>query len=285
MIRKPKLVTIEKKVQETKTIRSLYFHYVPAGWENQDQEIIVPFKPGQFFMIWLPRLDEIPISVSFFEPPNYWGISVKLVGEATRALCGLNIGDQFGVRGPLGNGFQIPSAPGIFFGGGVGLAPLRAAILGKVREKQKPTVVNCAPCGEDLLFHSEFEQLAQKNAIEYHFATEDGSSGCQGLGTDLLVQQLEKLPSSTKINYLATCGPERMLVKALDIAEKFEVPLFQASLERMMRCGMGLCGLCAIDPLGLRVCKDGPVFSGEVLRKCTDFGRKVREFSGHKRDL
>ncbi|OLS15289.1 MAG: Dihydroorotate dehydrogenase, electron transfer subunit [Promethearchaeota archaeon CR_4] len=285
MIRKPKLIMIEKMVHETKSIVSLYFHYIPAGCENKDGQSTVPFTPGQFFMIWLPHLDEIPISVSFFEPPDYWGISVKIVGEATRALCGLHVGEQFGVRGPLGSGFEIISSPGIFFGGGVGLAPLRPAILRKVRDKQKPTVVNCAPCGEDLLFHGEFEQLAQENGIDYYFATEDGSCGCQGLGTELLVQVLEKFPSKTRIKYLAACGPERMLVKALDIAEKFKVLLFQASLERMMRCGMGMCGLCAIDPLGLRVCKDGPVFSGEVLRKCTDFGRKVREFTGHKRDL
>ncbi len=285
MIRIPKMVQIEKKVQETRAITSMYFHYEPVGMETRDSTSPMPFTPGQFFMIWLPRLDEIPISVSLFEPPNYWGISVKAIGEATRALCGLNVGEQIGVRGPLGNGFQIPSTPSIFFGGGVGFAPLRPAILSKVREKQKPSVVNCALCGEDLLFHREFEQLAQDKAIEYHYATEDGSCGCQGLGTEVLAQVLENLPPKTKIKYIAACGPERMLVKALDIAEKFKIPLFQASLERMMRCGMGICGLCAIDPQGLRVCKDGPVFSGEVLRKCTDFGRKVRDISGHKRDI
>ncbi len=285
MICKPQIVQIEKKVQETRAITSLYFHYRPLEPEIQDSMTPVPFTPGQFFMIWIPNVDEIPISVSLFEPPDYWGISVKAIGEATRALCGLNVGHQIGVRGPLGNGFQITSSPGIFFGGGVGLAPLRSAILRNARNKLKPIVVNCAPCGEDLLFHGEFEQLAQKKAIDYHYATEDGSCGGKGFGTDLLVQVLEKLPSLSKIEYIAACGPERMLVKALDIAEKFKIPLFQASMERMMRCGMGICGLCAIDPQGLRVCKDGPVFSGDVLRKCMDFGRKVREFSGHKRDL
>ncbi len=285
MIHKPKVVQIEKKVQETPAITSMYFHYKPLGMETQDSASPVSFTPGQFFMIWLPRLDEIPISVSFFEPPDYWGISVKTIGEATRALCSLNVGDQIGVRGPLGNGFQIKFTPSIFFGGGVGLAPLRSAILGMVHEKQKPLVVNCAPCGEDLLFHREFEQLAHDKSLGYYYATEDGSCGCQGLGTDLLVQVLDSLPPKSKIQYIAACGPERMLVKALDIAEKFKIPLFQASLERMMRCGIGICGLCAIDPQGLRVCKDGPVFNGDVLRKCTDFGRKVREFSGHKRDI
>ena len=67
----------------------------------------------------------------------------------------------------------------------------------------------------------------------------------------------------------------------LRVCEKHNIEYY-ASLERIMRCGCGLCGLCAIDPLGLLVCKDGPVFSLEILRKIKDFGKHKRDFSGKK---
>ncbi|MFX1525413.1 MAG: dihydroorotate dehydrogenase electron transfer subunit, partial [Promethearchaeota archaeon] len=69
-----------------------------------------------------------------------------------------------------------------------------------------------------------------------------------------------------------------------EICEKWNIEL-QASLERIMRCGCGLCGLCAIDPLGLLVCKDGPIFKSELLKKMDDFGKFKRDFTGRKVDL
>ena len=285
MIRKPKIVWIEKKIRETRNITSIFFHYEPTAIEPRNPFLQHNFSPGQFFMIWIPKIDEIPISVSYFTPPDYWGVTIKAVGEATRALCDLKVGDQIGIRGPFGNGFQLTYNHSIFFGGGVGLAPLRPAILSQLGNKQKPIVINCALCGDDLLFHRELVKLEGENVIEYYYATEDGSCGCKGLGTDILIQVLKNLPLSSKIECINACGPERMLLSTLNIAEEFKIPNIQLSLERVMRCGMGLCGLCVLDPQGLRVCKDGPVFRGDVLRNCIDFGQKVREFSGRKRDI
>src|SRR5271157_2495409 len=285
MIRKPKMVKIEKKVEETRAITSLYFHYSPWGFEKNDITPSVPFTPGQFFMVWVPQVDEIPISVSFFDPPNFWGITIKNVGEASGAICNLNVGEKLGIRGPLGKGFTLDIGQSIFLGGGVGLAPLRPAYLAYANSSLQPIVVNCAPCGEDLLYHAELEELAKNNVIIYDYATEDGSCGCQGLGTDLFRQVLDATLPEKTVEFAACCGPERMIVKTLEIVERYGITNFQASLERMMRCGMGLCGLCVLDPTGLRVCSDGPVFNGETLHSCTDFGQKVREFSGFKRDL
>ena len=77
------------------------------------------------------------------------------------------------------------------------------------------------------------------------------------------------------------CGPEIMLYKLFQVCEKHQIEYY-ASLERIMRCGTGLCGLCALDPLGLLVCKDGPIFSSEILRELEDFGKFKRDFSGKK---
>jgi len=77
------------------------------------------------------------------------------------------------------------------------------------------------------------------------------------------------------------CGPEIMIYKVFQICENYNIEL-KASLERIMRCGCGLCGLCSIDPLGLLVCKDGPVFSSKDLRRMEDFGKYRRDFTGKK---
>ena len=75
-----------------------------------------------------------------------------------------------------------------------------------------------------------------------------------------------------------TCGPEIMMYNVFQICEKYNIEL-QASLERIMRCGCGICGLCAIDPLGLLVCKDGPVFNINTLKDMDDFGKYMRDFT------
>ncbi len=80
------------------------------------------------------------------------------------------------------------------------------------------------------------------------------------------------------------CGPEIMLKRVFEICEGHNVQC-QLSLERMMRCGFGVCGLCALEPSGLLVCRDGPVFTNSDLRNCTDFGKKHRDFSGREIDL
>lgn len=285
MIQKPRIVEIEAKVAETRTITSLYFHYTPWEFEELTPSTPVPLIPGQFFMVWVPRLDEVPISVSFFEAPDYWGITVKNVGEASGAICQVEVGGYLGIRGPLGNGFQRGDGLTIYVGGGVGLAPLRPAYLWQAKARQYPIVLNCALCGDDLLFHNELSELAQQGQIQYEFATEDGSCGCQGLGTDLLQQLLEADERAMNAQEIICCGPERMIGAVLSTADHYEIPTFQASLERMMRCGMGICGLCVLDPQGLRVCRDGPVFGRDTLHNCTDFCKHVRDFSGHKKDL
>jgi len=81
-----------------------------------------------------------------------------------------------------------------------------------------------------------------------------------------------------------SCGPELMLYEIFKICKESNIE-FYASLERIMRCGCGLCGLCALDPLGLLVCKDGPIFKLETLEKIQDFGKYQRDFTGKKISL
>ncbi len=109
--------------------------------------------------------------------------------------------------------------------------------------------------------------------------TEDGSYGTKGLATKPLQRLLER----ERFDMIYTCGPEQMMRKVFDLAEKYGVAL-EASLERLMRCAIGLCGSCVIGRY--RVCKDGPVFTAEQLRDVeSEFGISKRDFNGRKISL
>lgn len=239
--------------QETPTVRTFTF--------SRD----IGFHPGQFVMVWVPGVDEIPMALS-----SGSSITVQKVGDATEALFRMKQGDRVGIRGPYGNGFPIA---GRILGitGGVGAAPLRPLVAtGKVDR-----VLLGARTKEELLFFEEFGKRAR-----VFTATDDGSDGICGPVTALM-------PASELLSYdsVCVCGPEKMLaavLACLDDAGIAERGYF--SLHRYMKCGIGLCGSCCIDPSGLRVCREGPVFTGTVLLG-SELGKYTRDGSGTKRML
>ena len=218
------------------------------------------FTPGQYVMVWIRGVDEIPMSLSYAN-----GITVRNVGDATEALFRLNVGDSLGMRGPFGNGFTITNLPVLLVAGGVGAAPL--APLAEMLKNSVTTILG-AKTEDELLFRERFESSGT-----LLIATEDGSIGFKGLTIDLLwrVDGYQEIIS---------CGPERMMRKVLDHAVEVRVPS-QFSLQRYIKCGVGLCGSCCIDPSGLRVCIDGPVFTGKQLID-GEFGRYMRDAAGRK---
>jgi dihydroorotate dehydrogenase electron transfer subunit len=107
-------------------------------------------------------------------------------------------------------------------------------------------------------------------------ATEDGSYGIKCLAT----KPLESLLAKEKFDMIYTCGPEPMMVKTFVLAEKRGIAL-EASLERLMRCAIGLCGSCVVGKY--RVCRDGPVFTSNQLREVKkEFGISKRDFYGKR---
>ena len=129
---------------------------------------------------------------------------------------------------------------------------------------------------DNLLFFRKLEKICLGNNSETVYSTEDGSYQHLGFITD----QAEKKLVKEKFDMIYTCGPELMMYKMFILAEKYNVPI-QASLERLMRCSIGLCGSCQIGKL--RVCKDGPVFSSEQLRSIKEeFGKFRLDSTGKK---
>jgi dihydroorotate dehydrogenase electron transfer subunit len=251
--------------------------------KEENSNYILP-KPGQFAMIWAPGVDEIPMSISDCDKNGNWSITVRNIGECTNAIFNLKQGDLVGVRGPLGNWFEFPKEKSknlILIGGGIGMAPLRFLSQELYKHKISFILIQGAKVKSELIFKTQFQML-KKNSSDIFFCTEDGSYGTKGVTTlafERILETYSKRLFSNAIVY--TCGPEQMIYKIFQICEKYNIEL-QASLERIMRCGCGLCGLCVLDPLGLLVCKDGPIFKLEALKKIQDFGKYTRDFTGRK---
>lgn len=244
---------------------------------------IIP-KPGQFVMIWVPGVDEIPMSISDYDESGNWSITVKDVGECTNALLNLNVGDFIGIRGPLGTHFKIPpkSSKYIFLiGGGIGMAPLKFLSLQLKESGFTFQIIEGVKNKDELIYLDELLNIKNQNS-EFFCSTDDGTYGQKGLATELFEEKISAIKLEDMKNTIVyTCGPEIMIYRLFQLCKKYGIQLF-ASLERIMRCGCGLCGLCTIDPVGILVCKDGPIFNLEQLNEMDDFGKYKRDFTGKK---
>lgn len=227
---------------------------------------------GQFVMVWLPGVDEVPMSLSYIG--NEKGITVKNVGKATKALHLLKSGDNIGVRGPYGNYFDLKGKRFLAIAGGIGIAPLAPLIEAAQIKKKSIDLALGAKTSKELLFLDRLKNSCK----ELFIATDDGSKGYHGFVSDMVEEIMDK----KEYDGILTCGPEQMMKKVADIAKSRNIPV-QASLERFMKCGVGICDSCAID--GYHVCKDGPVFSDKILSKLYDFGRLRRDACGRKQKI
>ncbi|MBP1929842.1 dihydroorotate dehydrogenase electron transfer subunit [Methanolinea mesophila] len=249
----PTVTVITRVIRETPGITTLVF----------DREMV--FNPGQFVMVWVPGRDEVPMALS-----TGTSITVQEVGDATRELCALSEGAKIGIRGPFGNGFS-PRGRTLAVAGGVGAAPLLScALKGKVE-----TFLLGARTASELLFCDRLEECT-----ELATATDDGSAGHHGRVGDLMAgRDLHGYQS------ILVCGPERMMEAVFHTLRQEGISARgQFSLHRYMKCGVGVCGSCCMDPGGLRVCKDGPVFPGDRLNG-GEFGKYARDASGRKKNV
>ncbi|HKM60779.1 MAG TPA: dihydroorotate dehydrogenase electron transfer subunit [Candidatus Bathyarchaeia archaeon] len=217
-------------------------------------------KPGQFLMLWLPGIDEIPLSVMDIGK-DLVSVSVKVVGDATRHLHELEAGATVGVRGPFGNSFTESRGRVLLVGGGTGTAPLLFLAKQLATKTEKLSFVEGAKTKDELLFVRELGSVCNEKSLIT--TTEDGTYGLQCMVTEPLAKLLDR----EKFDMIYTCGPEVMVKKIFDLTEQRKLPL-EASLERLMRCGIGLCGSCVIGKY--RVCRDGPVFTAAQLREVRD---------------
>ena len=221
-----------------------------------DEEVL----PGQFIMVWIPGTGEIPISLSHLGPMK--GITVKKYGPTSTILTEVGEGERIFFRGPYGNTFRKASGPKLIIGGGSGMAGL----LPLIDEKAKGLV--SARTSQELLFADRFR------VGHVTLATDGGSAGVKGYAVDALKQM-----DLSGFSHIYVCGPELMLKSIYDyIREKGIKADF--SLERTMKCGVGICDSCSID--GLQLCKDGPVFTETQISTMSEFGKYRLTESGKR---
>jgi dihydroorotate dehydrogenase electron transfer subunit len=210
--------------------------------------------PGQFVMAWLPRFDEKPFSLVNADPIT---LMVTAVGPFSRILHEKKVGDPLWIRGPFGQGFHLDETVKrpVLVGGGYGVAPLYWLARTQMGKAERITVIVGARTGVDLLYSTQFAQLAALSSstqIDWIATTEDGSQGVPGRVVDALLPLL----SADAVDGIYACGPHGMLAALEAIGQQYHVPA-QLSWEAYMRCAIGICGACEHE--GKLLCLDGPV--------------------------
>lgn len=238
-------------------------------------DISVKAKPGQFVMLWIPRLNEKPFSVAFSDDEKL-EVAIAAVGEFSNAMHELKVGDKVGVRGAYGRWFQYEDGEHLaVIGGGYGAAPLYYLAHEAVNRGCKVEFIVGARNAENLLFLDKARAL--KNTT-VHVATDDGSEGYKGYNVPLLEKLMEE---GLQVDRMLTVGPERMMLAVSDLALKHDIPC-QVSVERYMKCGFGVCGQCTIDESGIPTCIKGPVMDHKLAREQAEFGKYHRDRVGRK---
>ena len=228
-------------------------------------ELAAALQPGQFVNIAVPgdpsQIVRVPLS---FASADADGGTVELVfavvGDGTRRLAAMQVGEGSTVLGPCGHGWRFPEAGNVLIvAGGVGCAPVVAAGRELAKKGVPFTAVIGAQTADRLWGVDELESLGAKVVV----TTDDGSRGVHGFTT----QPTERLLAERDFTLVMTCGPNPMMRGVARIANEAHVPC-QASLERMMTCGFGACHTCnvAMAAGGYRFCcTDGPVFDAEEV--------------------
>ncbi|MBI4278931.1 MAG: FAD/NAD(P)-binding protein [Armatimonadetes bacterium] len=224
------------------------------------------FGPGQFNMLYVFGVGEVPISISG-DParPACLVHTVRAVGSVTAAVCRLRRGDVLGVRGPFGHGWPVAEAAGedvVIVAGGIGLAPLRPALyhLLAAREKYgRVVLLYGARTPQDLLYAREIERWRGRFDLDVQVTVDAATGGWRGnvgVVTTLIPGARFDPPHAVAL----ICGPEVMMrftIRELQARGVGPARMF-ISMERNMQCALGFCGHCQFGPAF--VCRDGPVF-------------------------
>jgi len=231
------------------------------------------FQPGQFSMLWVFGVGELPISISG-DPALHDRLvyTVRSVGQATHSLVSRGVGDGVGVRGPFGAGWPVEASRGrdvIIVAGGIGLAPLRPMIYHVLRHREeygRLVVLYGTRSPRELLYRKELAAWARNHETQVLVTVDYGGLGWRGhVGVVTTLFKYARLQPARSVAMV--CGPEIMM---RFVTQEFETQGLSRddvylSMERNMKCAVGFCGHCQYGPHF--ICKDGPVFRYGQIRK------------------
>jgi dihydroorotate dehydrogenase electron transfer subunit len=259
-LHRPRIVTICEKKAQTPLVTTI-------RWKDRTKA-----RPGQYVMVWVPGVDEIPMSLC--DTGDIKGIAVHAKGEATSALVKLKVGDHIGIRGPYGHGFRHRPGKCLVVAGGTGIACLAPLVERLARRWPRPSVVIGAKTRTELLF----VERMRRTGAEVVVTTDDGTAGRKGFATDAAYELLNR----NRYTAIFSCGPEKMMRITASLARCQSAPI-QLSLERYMKCGIGICDSCSMG--GLHICIEGPVLDSRRVVGLPEFGSSRRDACGRKEKL
>jgi len=234
--------------------------------EPKEGEEIPPFATGQFNMLYVFGVGEIPISISG-DPANTRPLvhTTRAVGTVSRAMCKLKPNDVIGVRGPFGSHWPIKQAEGkdvVIAAGGIGLAPLRSVMYHIISQREKygkTVLLYGARTPADILYRRELENWRAHFDLEVYVTVDRATDPWRG-SVGVVTRLIPRAQFDPKNTIAMVCGPEVMMRFTVAELKKRGVALenIYLSMERNMKCAIGMCGHCQYGPNF--VCKDGPVF-------------------------
>jgi dihydroorotate dehydrogenase electron transfer subunit len=245
-------------IQETELIKTFRFKYKLKA------------RPGQFVMISDLENGEKPFSIADSND-DYFDITIKKVGKFTSALFQKEIGDRLMIRGAFGSSFFVSSGKVLIVAGGYAVPPMYLLTKKLLNANAKITLINGARTKSDLIYSNRFSSLP----IRYIQVTESGETKQKGTAVDIA----KKLLESETFDFIYSAGPDLMMKNLFGFIRNKE---FEFLFERYMKCGIGVCGQCTLDPLGIRVCVEGPVLGRRFVEKLTEFGKYKRDASGQR---
>lgn len=259
----PRLFRVERTRRDTRDTFTL--ELAPVAGEA------MRFAAGQFTMLHAWGVGEVPISIS--GDPTAGGLlehTIRNVGSVTRALVATARGEVLGVRGPFGTGWEVERGEGgdvVFAAGGIGLAPLRPALLQVVAHRERydrVILLYGARTPEDVLFTPDLERWREENGIEVAVTVDNGPHDWRGR-VGFVTQLVPRAGFDPSRTTAYVCGPEVMMRScALALRDRgVRADRIRLSMERNMKCGVGLCGHCQLRELFL--CVDGPVLGFDRL--------------------
>lgn len=257
----PHEVEIVDRIQNSPTIFTLRLCFTDPVLQQHFK-----FNPGQFNMMYLYGVGEVPISI-VSDPTEtiLFDHTIRTVGRVTRALSSLKIGDRLGIRGPYGRGWpveQLKNRDVIIITGGLGCAP-SVSVINYIIERRNQygnlKILQGVKHSYDFIFHEQYEKWREIPNTEVYVAANTADSNWQwkiGHITDTI----QKLVLEPKNTCVLLCGPEIMMQIAIQqlMAKNISESNIFLSMERNMECAVGHCGHCQYG--ALFVCKQGPIF-------------------------
>jgi len=266
----PKLAVLDRVVDEIDEVKTFFWHFK----EEADQAAFRRFRPGQFAQVSIFGAGEFPASLPPSPTEEETFFTIRKVGSVTDALHRLRPGQEFGVRGPYGNGFPMEQYHGrnlVFVAGGIGLIPLRSCIVYALANRDKFGKIQIfygARVPKDLMYQPLLREWEKAGGFECYLTVDRPDAdwkGHVGVVGSLFKKSGVQVPVANTTAFV--CGPPvmfRFVIKDL-LAMGLPETDIVSTLERYMKCGVGKCGHCCIGVA--YVCVDGPVFTFQQIRK------------------